>query len=70
MDASAIQSAIQSVQGINVEAPAGPVIEAGADAAATAKATEETAKQTKRNNDYLQIMCDNIVGTSVYTYAQ
>lgn len=68
MDAAAIQSAIQSgvqsVQAVNVEAPAGPVIEAGADAAATAKATEETAKQTKKNNDYLQTIVGNMINLS------
>lgn len=68
MDAEAIQSAIQSgvqsVQAVNVEAPAGPVIEAGADAAATAKATEETAKQTKKNNDYLQTIVGNMINLS------
>ena len=63
MGAEAIQSAIQSgvagISNLTIEAPTGAVTEAGADAADTAKATEETAKQVKRSNDYLQIVCEN-----------
>lgn len=68
MGAEAIQSAIQSgvagISNINLEAPTGAVTEAGADAADTAKATEETAKQVKRSNDYLQIVCENTFNTT------
>lgn len=74
MDANAImgaiQSGVQSVTDVKVEVPAVPVAEAGKDAAETAESTKEIVNLTKRNNDYLQIMCDNIVGKMIYTYAQ
>ncbi len=57
----AIQSGVQGVTDLKVETPAGPVIDAGADTAATARATEETAKQTKRDNDYLEIISGNMI---------
>lgn len=74
MDANAIigaiQSGVQGVTDVKVEAPAGPVAEAGKGAAETAESNKEIVNLTKRSNDYLQIMCDNMIGTPVYAYAQ